>query len=343
MAGGGQIGGAGGLLRRALWIFVCASVVVAMLGDVPKDPNKIFADLSAKSAKLEQTVNGWVDAIGLTKDGSKPDVHLPGSKPNTNGPGEPGQQTNPTNGGSGSDGASPTAAEHGKKKCKKTKKHKGKKHKKCKKKPTPSPPAPTNPPTSPPTPPAGLSAAEAALARLKVAPLQDVDYDRDEWRHWDNLTPCWTVREQVLVRDANPGSLTLLDQFGNTTTDHSKACEVAGGVWVDPYTKATFTNPSDLDIDHVVPLGNAASSGGQGWDEDKKRDYANYLGYNRHLWAVSASANRSKGDKSPDIWQPINGKIQCEYGTAWVLIKDRWSLTITTAEKSTLAEMLSRC
>ena len=38
-------------------------------------------------------------------------------------------------------------------------------------------------------------------------------------------------------------------------------CSITAGTWLDPYTGRTLTDPSDVDIDHVVPLANAWRSG----------------------------------------------------------------------------------
>jgi hypothetical protein len=104
-----------------------------------------------------------------------------------------------------------------------------------------------------------------------------------------------------------------------------------------------FTNPSDLDIDHMVPLGNAHRSGGARWTTTVKRSYANDLDLDAALIAVSASANRSKGDSSPDEWKPPAATAWCGYATWWVDVKYEWSLTVTVAEKSALADMLGTC
>ena len=39
-------------------------------------------------------------------------------------------------------------------------------------------------------------------------------------------------------------------------------CNVEEGLWSDPFTGQDFTNPGDLDVDHMVPLQNAHRSGG---------------------------------------------------------------------------------
>lgn len=186
-------------------------------------------------------------------------------------------------------------------------------------------------------------ASAGRLAGLVEAPEEQVGYDRDEWRHWTEVRGCWTVREAVLVRDAEPGSVVLKDADGKPTSDVGAACQVVSGRWVDPYTGKTFTDPSGLDIDHLVPLGEAARSGGQGWDADRKQAYANDVDDRGHLVAVSAAANRAKGDKDPALWRPANKAAWCSYASSWVSVKSTWSLTVDAAERSALTEMLSGC
>jgi hypothetical protein len=80
-------------------------------------------------------------------------------------------------------------------------------------------------------------------------------------------------------------------------------CRVATGLWRDPYSGQTYRNPSELDIDHLVPLANAHASGGWRWSTDRRRDYANDLLDANHLVAVSASLNRQKGAETPATWK----------------------------------------
>lgn len=182
------------------------------------------------------------------------------------------------------------------------------------------------------------------LYSLPVAEASGVSYDRGEWRHWDNITPCWSVREQVLADEALlDGSLTLLDKFKVRTFNVSDACYVAGGTWVDVYTGERFTNPSDLDVDHMVPLNYAAQHGGQAWDGSRKDAYANSLEYGNHLVAVSASANRSKSDKGPSEWKPSSQSYFCTYATDWVNISVEWGLSVSVADRDALADMLTYC
>ena len=81
------------------------------------------------------------------------------------------------------------------------------------------------------------------------------------------------------------------------------------GRWVGPYSGEIFTDPSDLDIDHVVPLGNAHVSGGWAWPKERREAYANDLEHPEHLLAVKNSLNRAKGDDSPDKWKPPRRRV----------------------------------
>lgn len=120
-------------------------------------------------------------------------------------------------------------------------------------------------------------------------------------------------------------------------------CDVTGGRWVSIYDGVTVTDPSELDIDHMVPLAEAWRSGADVWNAERRARFANYLDYSDHLIAVTASANRSKGDSPPNGWRPPAEAAWCRYATAWVTVKVTWNLTATTRERDALGQMLERC
>ena len=189
-----------------------------------------------------------------------------------------------------------------------------------------------------------LAAQQVQLRNLDVAAAAKIGYDRSQWRQWDNITGCWTVREQVLYQDAAKNdALTLLDKNKQRTKNVKAACYITGGDWVDPYTGQKFTNPEDLDIDHMVPLGYAAAHNGQAWSSSKKEDYANAYKEPGHLLAVSASANRSKSDRGPSQWKPSNKSYWCQYAIDWVEVTTKWRISVTKTDKSALTEMLNTC
>ena len=177
-----------------------------------------------------------------------------------------------------------------------------------------------NPPTAP-------QAAPPAAATIPK-------YSRRQWRHWvDQDRDCQKTRDEVLIAESRIP----------VTFKTEKRCKVKTGLWICPYTGKTFKNPRKLDVDHMVPLGNAHAAGGWRWGRKMKRDYANDLRSPEHLIAVEASANRSKGAKGPDAWKPSNQEYWCQYATDWKAIKDRWNLTLTPAEEAAVETMLKTC
>ncbi len=83
------------------------------------------------------------------------------------------------------------------------------------------------------------------------------------------------------------------------------------------------------------PLPRRTASGGRGWDRDRRAAYANNLGDTRTLIAVSATANRAKGNQGPEKWLPPVAAYQCRYAADWVAVKARWSLSMDERERVT--------
>ncbi|KAK6067132.1 hypothetical protein SCUP515_10336 [Seiridium cupressi] len=197
-------------------------------------------------------------------------------------------------------------------------------------------PAPAPAPVAEPLPmpsPSGIPTAAAAktqLAALTVkTPASGDDYERDLFPTWITISGTCDTREYVLKRDAT-----------SITVDSS--CKATSGKWTSPYDGATWTDGSDLDIDHMVPLKNAWISGANDWTTDKRQQYANDV-VRPQLWAVTDNVNESKGDKSPDAWKPPLTSFYCVYSRAWIQVKSYWDLSITSAEKTALTSMLATC
>lgn len=170
--------------------------------------------------------------------------------------------------------------------------------------------------------------------RIDRETRQIPDYDRGEWRHWlDEDGDCQDARQETLIAEAD----------GPLTYETEEQCRVETGRWVDPYTLEVFDDPSDMDVDHVVPLANAHRSGGWAWSRELKAAYANDLDFEGHLVAVDPSANRSKGSKGPEDWRPPNEGHWCDYAMDWLKIKDKWELTATDREWFALRELLDTC
>ena len=93
----------------------------------------------------------------------------------------------------------------------------------------------------------------------------------------------------------------------------------------------------------MVPLAEAWDSGASTWDAARRERYANDLGDDRSLVAVSAASNRSKSDQDPATWMPPNIAAHCRYLSEWVATKIRWGLTIDSAERDALVQKSQPC
>ena len=178
---------------------------------------------------------------------------------------------------------------------------------------------------------AGSAAPGSArmLGELVVARAASMrGYSRDRFPHWRDTGENCDVRDSVLRRDG--------------TSIRLKGCDVVDGRWYSPYDGRTYSDPSDVDIDHLVPLADAWRSGADAWTDDERGDFANDL-VRPQLRAVSLSANRAKGDQDPSQWRPLNRDYWCEYAQDWVAVKHYWRLTVTPAEKAALIDMLETC
>ena len=168
----------------------------------------------------------------------------------------------------------------------------------------------------------------------------------------DSDGDCVNTRHEVLQAEAVDFSM------------NPNGCAVASGEWFDPYTDRTFTDPRDLDVDHVAALADAWVSGARKWAYELLDRFSNDLG---NLNAIAAGENRSKSAKGPAENSPAAPAARCEYlltragrrrapsGTAtapaarcdylvqYVSIKIRRALAITPQDFDVMATGLTGC
>jgi hypothetical protein len=152
-------------------------------------------------------------------------------------------------------------------------------------------------------------------------------YDRKLFKHWvDTDKNGCDTRKEVLIAEA-----TIKPKIG-------AKCVLSGGTWVSSYDNKTFKGSgSGLDVDHMVPLAEAWRSGAWQWSSEEREKFANDLQDERVLIAVSATSNRSKGDKDPANWLPKGSKeTVCDYVFNWVAVKYRFSLTVDPKERQVI-------
>ena len=181
--------------------------------------------------------------------------------------------------------------------------------------------------------PPGIPTAEVAINELAAVTIADEThadtYDRKKFIHWATVQGQCDARETVLIRD------------GENVETNAK-CSPVSGTWHSPYDGGVWTDPQDLDIDHMVPLKEAWRSGAWEWDTAKRKAFANSLS-DSQLWAVTDNVNQAKGDKDPSVWRPPLASFECEYARSWVDVKFDWGLTMQPAERSALEKMLATC
>ena len=167
------------------------------------------------------------------------------------------------------------------------------------------------------------------LSTLDVAdPDTSAGYRRADWGPWTRHHGC-TTRAVVLARDAVPGTLVL-----------GPGCRVFGGEWLSPYDRHLITDPAGVQIDHRVPVAEAAMTGGGDWTRAERVAFYNDPA---NLVAVTGAANDAKGDQDPGTWRPANRGDWCDYATGYITTKDTYQLSVNATERAALAQMLDTC
>ena len=216
------------------------------------------------------------------------------------------------------------------------------------------PPAEPEPAPTEPAPPAGhdagpsgdpmVAAARAALSQLEVkGRAPKTGYDRDLFGQ------AWT--DDVSVEFGRNGCDTRNDVLQRDLQDISfrpgtQDCVVLTGVLDGPYTgeRIDFVRgqdtSSEVQIDHVVALSDAWQKGAQQLTEEQRRDFANDP---LNLLAVAGWSNQQKGDGDAATWLPPRREFRCSYVSRQVLVKERYGLWVTQAERDAIERVMAGC
>jgi hypothetical protein len=166
-----------------------------------------------------------------------------------------------------------------------------------------------------------------AVADLPVATEVRTGYSRDKFTHWI---------------DADGDGCNTRYEVLDVESETSITCSnVSGGRWFSYYDRVSWTAPSDVDIDHMVPLAEAWDSGARTWSASVRRAFANDLGDSRSLVGVTDNVNQAKGDKDIAQWLPEFSK--CRYLREFVAVKIRWRLKVDAGEKAAMRSLAKRC
>ena len=186
---------------------------------------------------------------------------------------------------------------------------------------------------------ASTKTAVAVLETLSVkGRAPKTGYERSQFG------PAWSdvdrngcdTRNDILYRDLTSKTF----KFG------TQNCVVLTGVLSDPYSgeKISFVrgvvSSMDVQIDHVVALSNAWQTGAFKLDYDKRIALANDP---MNLLAVKGRLNSQKGDGDAATWLPPRKDIRCAYVAQQIVVKAKYKLWVTSAEKAAMVALLDRC
>lgn len=173
--------------------------------------------------------------------------------------------------------------------------------------------------------------ARDLLARLPVRAESGAStYDRDRFGYPDDADHdgCDT-RAEVLMQEST------------TATTRNTSCTIQSGRWRSFVDGKVWTDPTKVQIDHLVPLSEAWASGARAWSASRLERYGNDLGYAWSLNAITGSLNMAKGDGDPAQWLPPLLSARCVYAIRWMAVKFRWGLSVDTTERGALVRLLS--
>ena len=158
------------------------------------------------------------------------------------------------------------------------------------------------------------------------------NYSRSQFGDgWRRVNGC-DMRNVILYRDL-------------TETTVNDKCQVMGGKLDDPYTGKLIVfnrgeGSADVQIDHVVALGDAWQKGAQQLTAIERENLANDP---LELLAVDGPANQQKSDGDAATWLPSNKPFRCQYVARQIAVKKKYHLWITQAEKDAMVRTLEKC
>ncbi|MBP2585616.1 hypothetical protein J3A78_006094 [Streptomyces sp. PvR006] len=166
-----------------------------------------------------------------------------------------------------------------------------------------------------------------ALAEITEASEDPGGFTASAFPHWNaglDATDGCDTRSEVLLAEAVDAPTT------------GTGCALTGGRWTSYYDGQSVTDPAALQVDHLVPLGEAWESGASGWTASRRERFANDQAATATLVAVTARSRQDKAGRDPAEWVPADAARYCRYVGEWVSTKLRWGLTADKDEVEAL-------
>lgn len=160
---------------------------------------------------------------------------------------------------------------------------------------------------------------------------QGLTFDESEWV--PVVDSCLGVSEQVLVaRTSRP--IVWADNL---------ECIPAEGQWVDNYLGIDINRRADAEVRSLIPLELVHAAGGAQWTPATRAEFLTDTEHPATLVILAADSGHNPRNAGPAVWRPSNESSWCGYAVDWIGVKARWELSVSTAERDALSEMLDSC
>ena len=178
-----------------------------------------------------------------------------------------------------------------------------------------------------PAPPPPDQRALDALPVVPPAPL--AGYTPDAFGHG------WTPRPDVGDGCTTREAVLLLAAPDATQDEHC----APHGTWTT--SAGTTSNPTDVDVDHVVSLPNAWVSGANRWSPQHRAEFANDLtGPGHPELAPEPRELVAAHQATAGPWTPPALSARCAYARTVIAVKTKYRLAVSGGEKQQLTSML---
>lgn len=181
-----------------------------------------------------------------------------------------------------------------------------------------------------------------SLEHLTTVPRRThvLGYSREQFGGWSQQW--WTEPgggpEEQSGAQCTTRTVVMLQVFPDRSRADDGSCPSALGNITDVYTGDQIV-PSDVEIDHVVPLSAGWDHGAWAWPRAVRVAFANDLELN--LLAVAGTVNQAKSDGSLGEWLPPTAKAGspseagCAYAARYLAVCLRYQLTVSDADGET--------
>ena len=190
-----------------------------------------------------------------------------------------------------------------------------------------------------------------SLERLSTVPRRThvLGYSRDHFGGWADQW--WAEGTGTVSTESGSGPagtrcstrhIVMLQTFGSRSPGDDGSCPSPRGRITDVYT-GDMIAPSDVEIDHVVPLSAAWDHGAWDWPRELRVRFANDDELN--LLAVAGTVNRDKSDGSLGEWLPPTAKAGslseagCAYAARYLAVCLRYGLSVSDADATTARQV----